>query len=444
MIETEGRAKLSARDIFRKPWMGVIWFVGVMVVFIFGCAPLQYYFGMTGLALTEMIILIMALIPTFLAGQKFSEVFPVKRPALRHLVGVVLMWVGTFMVVSVVNIIISLMFPKEMAELSEGLGDVFTSIPFILSFLVVAVMPAICEEALHRGYILSTMRSVKKDWIVVLIMGVIFGVFHLDPFRFAGTAILGGVMTYIMLKTSNFLYPALLHFINNSFSLLVSFWVAGQSETNPEIAAARSTGLNGAATVGAVLIFACAAPLLLAGGAALLRKKIRDEEEPEAKASWNRKRIGVIIAAVVLSGLIFLSGVITFAAGMLLSMPLNVNETVELTQSSEPKEYTVKIDMERPYVFQYSFSSDKGLVSLEMVNESGERVAYFCANEIYGNGNYSLKPGTYKIIVRVVPEDIRAYFEEKGEPYPEGGFPELTMPTDENDPVRVTIMMILT
>ena len=125
-------------------------------------------------------------------------------------------------------------------------------------------------------------------------------------------------------------------------------------------------------------------------------------------------------------------------------MPLNVNETVELTQSSEPKEYTVKIDMERPYVFQYSFSSDKGLVSLEMVNESGERVAYFCANEIYGNGNYSLKPGTYKIIVRVVPEDIRAYFEEKGEPYPEGGFPELTMPTDENDPVRVTIMMILT
>lgn len=444
MNETDVRPVSGIRNVFRKPWMGVLWFAVVMVVLIEGCRPLQEYFGMTGLALTELIILIMALIPAFLSGQKLSEVFPVKRPALRHLVGVVLMWVGTFMVVAVVNIIINLMFPKEMAKLSEGLGEAFTSIPLLLSFLVVAVMPAICEEALHRGYILSTMRSVKKDWIVVLIMGVIFGVFHADPFRFAGTAILGATMTYIMLKTRNFLYPALLHFINNAFSLFVSFWVADQSATNPEIAAAQSTGLSGAATVGAVLLFACFAPLFLAGGAALLRKKIREEDEPEAKAAWNRKRIGVIIAAVVLSGLIFLSGVITFAAGMLLSMPLNVNETVELTQSSEPKEYTVKIDMERSYVLQYGFSTDKGLVSLEMVNEAGERVAYFCANEIYGNGSYSLKPGTYKIIVRVVPEDVRAYFEEKGEPYPEGGFPELTMPTDENDPVRVTIMMILT
>jgi hypothetical protein len=49
--------------------MGIVWFVGVMVVFIFLCAPLQYYLGMTGLALTELIILIMALIPTLLSGQ---------------------------------------------------------------------------------------------------------------------------------------------------------------------------------------------------------------------------------------------------------------------------------------------------------------------------------------------------------------------------------------
>ena len=443
MEETDMKGTKKIQDVFGKPWMGIIWFVVVMVVIVFGCAPLQYYLGMTGLALTEIILLILAMIPVFLSKQKFSEVFPVKRPAARHLVGVVLMWIGTFMIVAVVNIATSLIFPEEMGQLSEGLGNIFTSIPAILSFLIVAVMPAICEEALHRGYIQSTMRSIKWDWLVVIIMGFIFGVFHLDPFRFAGTALLGATMTYIMLKTKNILYPVLLHFINNAFSLAVSFWATGQSVENPEYAAAQSMEMIGPVTIGAVLIFACAAPLFLAGGAALLRKKIREEENPEAKAAWNRKRIRIIIAAVVLSGVIFVGGLITVVAGTLLAMPLNVNERIELTQASEPLVYTVTVDMERPYALQYSFSTDKGLLSFEFVDEAGERVAYFCANQIYGNGSYSLKPGTYRIIVRVVPADARAYFEEMGEVYPEEGFPELTMPADENDPVQVTLNIIL-
>jgi hypothetical protein len=138
-----------------------------------------------------------------------------------------------------------------------------------------------------------------------------------------------------------------------------------------------------------------------------------------------------------------LGGLITVVAGTFLTIPLNVNEKIELTQSSDPMVYTFTVNMERPYALQYNFSTDKGLLSLEFVDEAGERVAYFCANKVYGNGNFSLKPGTYRVIVRVVPADVRAYFEEMGEPYPEEGFPELTMPADENDPVHVTLTIML-
>ena len=38
-----------------------------------------------------------------------------------------------------------------------------------------------CEEALHRGFIQYSFQSVRSDWVIILSMGFIFGLFHMDP-----------------------------------------------------------------------------------------------------------------------------------------------------------------------------------------------------------------------------------------------------------------------
>ncbi len=446
MTEPERVIPNTMQSVFRKPWMGVLWFFLFMAVFIFVCAPLQFRFGMTGLALTELIILIMAVIPAFLSGQKFSEVFPVKIPSGLKLLGVLLMWAGTFLIVLVFNVVIMMLLPQEMAQETTGLNAAFTSIRFLPAFLIVAVMPAICEEALHRGFILSTMKTIRKDWVVVLIMGILFGLFHLSVVRFAGTAILGAVMTYIMLKTRNFIYPAFLHLINNTVPLLLVFFVTGASGTGEQVTAEmleQSTGISDVLTLGAIILFACGAPVLIAGGAALINRKKSVEYTPEEKTERNKKAIRVIIVSAVLSSLLFISGLVLMVGGMLTDMPLNIDEQFELTQASEPKVYTTNITLSRPYALQYNLSADKGLVHLEIVDESGETVFDIFASEIFGNANYTLTPGTYRVIVRVVPEDARAYYEENGAEYPEGGFADLAMPVDENDPVRIDLILKL-
>lgn len=432
--------------IFRKPWMGIVWFVGVMVVFIFLCAPLQYYLGMTGLALTELIILIMALIPTLLSGQKLSEVFPIKVPSGLKVLGVFLMWLGTFLVVLVINVVIMMVLPEAMAQEAGGLGAAFTSVSFIPALLIVAVMPAICEEALHRGFILSTMKPIRKDWVVVLIMGVLFGLFHLSVVRFAGTAILGAVLTYIMLKTKNFLYPAFLHLINNMVPLVLVFFVTEATGTNEQITTEmleQSAGISDVMTLGSIILFACGAPILIACGAALINRKKASEYTPEEKAARGRKAIRVIVVSAVLSALIFVSGLVLMVGGMFTDMPLNINEKFELTQASEPKVYTTEITLARPYALQYNLSTDKGLIHFEILDESDKPVVTFFANEIFGNGNYTLVPGTYRVIIRVVPEDVRAYYEANGQEYPDDGFPDLPMPADENDPVQISLNLKL-
>ena len=58
------------------------------------------------------------------------------------------------------------------------------SVPFWVSVIVVALLPAICEEAVHRGVIIHTMYRIRKEWLVVLIMGIYFGLFHAKPTPF--------------------------------------------------------------------------------------------------------------------------------------------------------------------------------------------------------------------------------------------------------------------
>ena len=88
------------------------------------------------------------------------------------------MWISSYILAMVVSLIQYRLFPGEMETINEGLNDVIYSVPFWVSVIVVALLPAICEEAVHRGVIIHTMYRIRKEWLVVLIMGIYFGLFH--------------------------------------------------------------------------------------------------------------------------------------------------------------------------------------------------------------------------------------------------------------------------
>lgn len=87
--------------------------------------------------------------------------------------------------------------------------------------LNIALVPAICEEVLFRGYIL---RAFEKSWgpiVAVLISGLIFGMFHIQLGNIFPLATLGVVLA-LMTWLSGTLWPAVFaHFINNGAAVLV-------------------------------------------------------------------------------------------------------------------------------------------------------------------------------------------------------------------------------
>lgn len=93
---------------------------------------------------------------------------------------------------------------------------------FLLELITTAVLPAICEETLHRGMLLNgnSQFGIKK---AVLISGILFGLLHLNIEQFFYASIIGLFLGYLALGC-NSIYPCIIvHFMNNGLSVFLSF-----------------------------------------------------------------------------------------------------------------------------------------------------------------------------------------------------------------------------
>jgi sodium transport system permease protein len=92
--------------------------------------------------------------------------------------------------------------------------------------LYVAVLPAICEELAFRGILLSGLRRRLRPASLVVVIGIIFGLFHVTLYRIAPTAALGMVLTVIAMMTGSVFPGILLHAGNNALGILGGNWVS--------------------------------------------------------------------------------------------------------------------------------------------------------------------------------------------------------------------------
>ena len=283
------------------PIHGIIAFIVIILLSFFVFAPLQYAFGMLGLALTELGLLLAALLAVRLTGQRLKAVFPIRLPGFGQIMGTLLIWGGSFLLVMLSTLVLMYFFPEGYLAVSSNMDSIFSTVSAPVRLFIIAVMPAICEEALHRGFIQYSFQSLRRDWVIILGMGLIFGLFHLDPYRFLPTALLGIGLSYVMQKTHNILLPALYHFVNNFLSFLST--LVSSPETAEESAAMFADRSYIFSAIGSYLVIGALAPILLYAGSYLIRK---------SSGSLPRQSDGKIVATVI--AILLLSGIM-LAAG---------------------------------------------------------------------------------------------------------------------------------
>ena len=206
--------------------VGLIAVVGAL--FFYVGFPLQARLGENGLFLSEWLLLflpVLALI--WWAGLSLNETLSLRRPRARHVFAALLVITGGAPVGWFLAWAQGFVLPVPW-ELLEGLEDLITAeSPSRLLWLLVlfAVTPAICEEAVFRGVLLSGTRGRGSALRVAILNAVVFGAFHISfesAFRFLPTAWLGFLLAWVVMSTGSIWVGALMHFVNNGSIVLIA------------------------------------------------------------------------------------------------------------------------------------------------------------------------------------------------------------------------------
>lgn len=101
----------------------------------------------------------------------------------------------------------------------ESLFNPFVS--FILDVLLVAVIPGICEEILHRGLLLNEIGKIgyKK---AIIISSLLFGLIHFNITQFFYAFVIGLLLGLVTVATKTIVPAIIIHFTNNFLSVYFS------------------------------------------------------------------------------------------------------------------------------------------------------------------------------------------------------------------------------
>jgi membrane protease YdiL (CAAX protease family) len=112
----------------------------------------------------------------------------------------------------------------QLKAVTEYLTVFDTTGYFILSVLVIAVIPSIGEELLFRGLLQNIFRKLLRNpHVAVWLAAILFGALHFQFYGLVPRIFLGALFGYLYLWSGNLLVPIFAHFINNGLSLLLLF-----------------------------------------------------------------------------------------------------------------------------------------------------------------------------------------------------------------------------
>ena len=114
----------------------------------------------------------------------------------------------------------------------------------VLSILLIAVVPAVCEEFFFRCALLPKLSRHLPPWAAVILCGVLFGLIHGQLVALPAHVLLGVLLALVAYWTRSVWYSLLWHLLQNGISLVFAFFsedilqMAGEFSGEAETAAA--------------------------------------------------------------------------------------------------------------------------------------------------------------------------------------------------------------
>jgi uncharacterized protein len=208
------------------------------------------------------------LVPTIilarLLDKRFSNVFPWRKPHVGETIFAVLslLFLQEAMQVYLFfqdQIPLPRAVEKYIAPARQMLEEMFRilvgakDLPELLFVVVVvAVTPAIVEELLFRGLIQSSFERKLVPLRAAVWTGIIFGLFHFNPFQIVPLIILGIFFGVLRMRSRSMIIAMTVHFLNNALAVVVTYF---QMDDKMVIGATKGADINTASMLAQMVLF---------------------------------------------------------------------------------------------------------------------------------------------------------------------------------------------
>jgi len=220
-----------------------------------------------------------ALLMTVMLTSSPRETLLLKRPVWLTLPAAALLALVLHPVVNALQVVVMQLYPLS-DELRKALAGMFTGAPgFWQLVLVLAVLPAICEELAFRGFILSGFRHLGHRWRAIVYSALFFGLAHAVLQQSLIACLVGVVIGFVAVQSGSIFPCMVFHVVHNTLMLAaaqVSPQVLARSRTLNMLMA--SDGAGGGTYHWPVIAVAAVLAALLLAWFGRLRYLMSDEE----------------------------------------------------------------------------------------------------------------------------------------------------------------------
>ena len=227
--EQKGSLQLfEKRSNLRKggvPTVSDVWLVVAVTILLvlYVGSLLQVKYGLAGLFGTQLILLLVPLALVLYTKKDVRQTYGFTGTGAAGFLGGSLLITGLYPINSMLASGLTQLFPGSAGNVETVFSGILGD-SALVSLLVIALAPAICEEMLFRGLILHALKTRYKIASAIFITAALFGFYHMSLVKFIPTGLLGLALCYVVWRTGS-IYPAILmHFLNNAYSVIIIYY----------------------------------------------------------------------------------------------------------------------------------------------------------------------------------------------------------------------------
>ena len=202
------------------------------IIYLGGMISMRNQF--IGTAIIQLMIVAVPLALTWYMKSDVKILFSLQKPEKKTIVGSILLYIGTYLVMFMLSIVLSKLLPSHLEGLEMAFEEMMKQ-PFVLLVLVIAVMPAIGEELLFRGLVFGSMRQKYKVAWAIFLSALFFGAYHTNLVKLIPTGLLGACFAYIVYKSGSIFISMFLHFTNNFLSVIAMKYPETMEKVLPNV-----------------------------------------------------------------------------------------------------------------------------------------------------------------------------------------------------------------